>query len=288
MRLFGMVSTEASRLYTPKAVESFFSYTELAEGEKLLLIDNDGSLENSKLSGDKRIEFVKNKTPLSFSENLNASIKRASGGDVYFLNNDLIFTPNWLDPLLPITDAIATPVSNREFQYIKDGLRCERYLSLEDYLGKERELLTVVDYHRSQRNGLQPVLCLPFFCVKLPAKVYEKLGPLDETFGKGGAEDNDYCLRAYLEGFQVLYALNSYILHFSGKSTWHGAETAEETKQRDNAYLKRFDEKWGLKLRRLAINGDLSVLAEDPNILSALQRGKFREVIIALQKDNSG
>ncbi len=274
-----MVSTAASRHYTPKAIESFFSCTELADTEKLVLIDNDQSL--GELPHADRLEIVRNSEPRSFAQNLNAAIERAkeSNAEVYFLNNDLIFTPGWIGPLIPISDAIITPVSNREFQYVKDGLRCERYLTLEEYLAHPDELAVIAAHHSAIRSGYQSVFTLPFFCVKIPPKVWSTLGPVDESFGKGGAEDNDYCIRAHLHGLKVLYALGAYVLHFSGKSTWHGAETPDETRARDEFYIQRFDSKWGEQVRRLSIQSDLSVLTGSPELIQAFKKSQFATIV---------
>jgi len=274
-RLFGMVSTTASRKYTPEAITSFFKETPLADSEKLVVIDNDNSLSDL-LPCSERIDLRRNEQPRSFAENFNSLLKEAPDSELYFLNNDLIFTNNWIKALEPIKDAICSPVSNREFQYTKDGLRCERFLGLEDYLGNESALPEIVSYHRTKMSGYRSVFYLPFFCIKIPPKVSATLGPLDESFGKGGAEDNDYCLRAHLEGIKILFALESYVLHFSGKSTWHGAESEEETKARDAKYLRRFQEKWGEALLKLSISGDLSVLMQDQALLAAFQQGNFK------------
>jgi GT2 family glycosyltransferase len=286
-RIFAMVSTEASKKYTPLALESFFKFTPLNPGEKLILIDNDGSLPMSQ-SG--QLEYVKPKKPRSFAGNFNWILSKAKkeSADIYFLNNDIIFTPDWILPLESATDSIITPVSNREFQYRGDGLRLEVSCRLEDYLENKEQLNKIVLHHKrkfatSNLGSRRKVLSLPFFCVKIPKAVWGVLGNLDESFGKGGAEDNDYCLRAYLEGFKVEYALESYLLHFSGKSTWDGAESAVETSARDELYRTKFKDKWGENLLKLSILGDISPLYSAPDLIGLFQQGNFTEVISKLK-----
>ena len=126
------------------------------------------------------------------------------------------------------------------------------------------------------------MLSLPFFCVKVPFQIWSTVGQLDESFGKGGAEDNDYCLRAHEAGFSVEYALESYLLHFSGKSTWDGAETPDETKERDELYLTRFQGKWGEALTALSIKGDITSLYANQKAFSLFQQGQFGGVVEAL------
>ena len=43
--LFGMVTTAASRHYTPLALRSFFTHTPLSEDDRFILIDNDADFE---------------------------------------------------------------------------------------------------------------------------------------------------------------------------------------------------------------------------------------------------
>ena len=285
MAIFGMVSTNASRQYTPHAVESFYRHTPLEHVAKLYLIDNDGSLTASDYAQYPNLEFILNPEPLSFAANANAILRKALAAetDLFFLNNDLIFTPAWLEPLLIDTPEVLSPLSNREVTYVKDLLRCERALDLDGYLGREQELEAITQHHRTKHSGYKQVISFPFFCVKIPYSVAIVVGELDESFGRGGAEDNDYALRAYLEGFSLKYAAASYVLHFSGRSTWNGAETAAESREREQKYMSRFIEKWGERLARLVIRFDQTALAEIPSAASAAKAGDYRTAILELK-----
>jgi len=287
-RIFAMVSTNSSKRYTPLAIESFFNHSKLTSNESLIVIDNDRSLIG--VTNNEQLSFVAPPEPRSFAENFNWILTKAAQkkADIYFLNNDIIFTPDWLLPLEPLTHSIVTPVSNREFQYRRNGLRLDRTSQLDEYLANEDQLNLIVQYHRRKnfnptQTNRRRVLSLPFFCVKVPVAVWSALGSLDESFGKGGAEDNDYCLRAYLAGFSVEYALDSYLLHFSGKSTWDGAESADETRKRDELYRSKFQEKWGEALMQLSIFGDLSPVIAEPSLIPALQTQDFGTVIAGLR-----
>jgi len=286
-RIFAMVSTEPSKKYTPFAIESFLKFTPLRAGEKLILIDNDGSLRTPQTEF---LSYSKPSKPRSFAKNFNWILTQAKkdNADIYFLNNDIIFTEDWILPLESVEDSIITPVSNREFQYRSDGLRLDVSCKLEDYLDNQEGLAKIVQYHKRKfhsptLSSRRRTISLPFFCVKVPKAVWNKLGPLDEAFGKGGAEDNDYCLRAYQEGFRVEYALESYLLHFSGKSTWDGAESSKETTERDELYRKKFKTKWGEQLLKLSILGDVSPLYSSPELIGQFQQGQFAQVIEKLK-----
>ena len=100
---------------------------------------------------------------------------------------------------------------------------------------------------------------LPFFCVRIPQQVAQAVGNFDERFGKAGGEDYDYCLRAYLAGFSVQFALRSYLLHFGGKSTYSGAESDVEQTAREEKFRSEFRQKWGDGLADLILREQQNV-----------------------------
>ena len=67
---------KSSNHYTDLAIKSFFKFTEINENDEFLFIDNDGN-DIEYLSSYKKIKIIKNKKPLSFSENVNQAIKAA-------------------------------------------------------------------------------------------------------------------------------------------------------------------------------------------------------------------
>ena len=59
---------------------------------------------------------------------------------------------------------------------------------------------------------------LDFCCVALRTVDYRRLGGLDEGFGRGYYEDDDFCIRARLAGLKMVMAEEVFICHLSGKS----------------------------------------------------------------------
>lgn len=278
-KVFGMVSTALSREYTKLALHTFFENTELCAIDRFYLIDNDDAL-NEIPDPYPQVTVVKNSSPRSFAANVNQIIEiaRKDKQDLYFLNNDLVFSPNWLPPLEVRDPQLLCAVSNREFQYATPQMNCERSLTLADYHGRERDFLQIVRHHREKMSGYLRVLTLPFFCVKIPYEVYNTVGLLDEGFGRGGGEDGDYCLRAAIAGFSTAYALDSYLLHFNGKSTW-AVETKEQEEERCQRFRKRFVEKWGEDLTALIVGYETNILQKYGGFEQELRRGDFRAII---------
>jgi hypothetical protein len=169
-------------------------------------------------------------------------------------------------------------VSNFQYPYRTTAWNCAPLLDLADYLGHERDLADIARPHQAQARGYGAVLKVPFFCIKIPHAIQVTVGELDERFRRG-AEDDDYCVRCQRAGFPVLFALDSYVLHFQGKSTWRGAETVEEKRRRDQDFLTAFGAKWGRRLLDVVLLGKLEVVQANPEWCREWNRGNFRWVI---------
>jgi GT2 family glycosyltransferase len=279
-----MVTTRHSNKYTNYAISSLVEQTKFESDDRVVLIDNDAAYTDLPASCRDRVELRVNPQPRSFAANLNQTmdIARPHRANVVFLNNDVIFSRAWFDALRVDGPFLLSPVSNAEIPYTDGDFQCRLGMDLEDYLGKEDAFREIVRRHRNRARGYMTVLTFPFFAVKIPYDVYSVVGPLDESFGIGGGEDKDYGIRCYKKGFELRFALNSYILHFQGKSTWRGAETREETAERDRFYIDRFRQKWGDALYEVLILNDLKNLT--PDLQKAYDEHDFRHVVERLGK----
>ncbi len=296
MNVFGMVTTAKSSQYTPYALGSLRENTTFGPNDRVILIDNDNSFDKS-VQSFPNLHVISNSSPKSFAANMNYLLNEAKtrGADAFLLNNDLVFTPGWAEPLLECADAIVAPLSNREVQYelqvrvkktghATGGLHLNMVMDLDELKGHEHALTAIAEAHRSGAKGYWSVYVLPFFCVRIPYHIVLKLGDFDESFGKAGGEDFDYCLRAYLAGYSVQFALSSYVLHFGGKSTYSGAESESERRTRERQFQTVFERKWGPALADLILREQANVLTERPELHELERSGKLREVIEKLQK----
>jgi GT2 family glycosyltransferase len=283
MNVFGMVTTRHSHAFTAYALESFFRTTPFGLTDLFVLIDNDGTYPGPGGYGP-AVTRLTNAAPLGFAANVNQVLRiaRARRADLFFLNNDLIFPPGWLEPLLVGEPGLLSPVSNFQFPYRVGAWACGPVLDLADYQGHEDHLHALARAHQARHSGAQPALNLPFFCIKIPAAVQEAVGLLDKGFGPGGGEDYDYCLRCHLAGVPVRFALRSYVLHFMGKSTWRGAETLAQRRRCEQHYLAALQAKWGEHLLDVLIRGNTQGVRAFPEVAAAFTAGDFRALIGAL------
>jgi GT2 family glycosyltransferase len=286
MNFFAMVTTRASSAYTLYALDSFFANTPLPPGDEFFLIDNDG--EYAPLTPPQaRVNLIRNPTPLGFAANVNQIMRLASAkhADLFFLNNDIIITPDWLPPLCAPTPApaIISPLSNQQLQHRSGKFHCRTSLELSEFIGHESALVEIAREQRRRGAGFHRDFHIYFFAIKIPHAVYSVIGPLDETFGPGGGEDADYCLRCHLANIPVLFAMQSYVLHFAGKSTWSGPESPAARLHREQNYQQAFIRKWGQNLFDVTIRGNGDALHADPQLLQAFNRGDYRFVVETLR-----
>jgi GT2 family glycosyltransferase len=64
----------------------------------------------------------------------------------------------------------------------------------------------------------RPVNDLSGFCMLIDRQVIDKIGMLDERFGIGNYEDQDFCRRAQSAGFKLLIANEVYVHHFGSRA----------------------------------------------------------------------
>ena len=163
----------------------------------------------------KHHKVILNKKNKGFAGGNNQGIKVAKGEYVVLLNNDTIVTENWLENLLTPFEkdeqiGLVGPMSN--FVAGKQLVRnfdCRTNEALQDW-AKKFSLTNYEQFEYAHR--------LVGFCLAIKREVIAKVGLLDERFGKGNYEDDDYSLRTYLSGYKLAIAKNTFIYHYGNSS----------------------------------------------------------------------
>ena len=229
--------------FTQACLHSLEANTQYPNWE-LVLVDN-GSTDGTPdflaayAASNPHAKLIKNEDNLGFAAGNNRGLEAASGELLVILNNDTYVTPGWLldltrhlrkDPNL----GLVGPVTNNIGNEAKIDLQ---YADMQ-------EMQVVAQAYTSSRAG--EMLDLPvvaFFCAAMPRTLYEKLGGLDERFGLGFFEDDDYCQRVRKAGLRVAVAEDVFIHHHLS------ASFDQIDQQRREALFERnkalYEEKWG-------------------------------------------
>ena len=282
-----MVTVKNTNYYTDYALKSFFKNTPINDDDDFFLIDNDGC-ETSKFSTYGKIKIIKNNHPLNFAENVNQIIDIAikNKKDLIFLTNDLVFTEDWIKPVLLNSSDISIPSNNQIFQYQSDcgNLKLKVTMDSKDFNENYDLLNDIVKKHKKKFKPNQKfqTLLMPFSCFKIPYNILNQVGYLDASYGTGGGEDIDYRIRCTIKGYDVNFLLDSYLLHFHGRSTW-GIETRKQMEERNKKYTEVFLKKWGQDMTQILIlRNNFSNILSNRGLEDLFKKGKFSELIKSL------
>ncbi|WP_458071355.1 glycosyltransferase [Rhodanobacter sp. BL-MT-08] len=184
-------------------------------------------------------QIVLNADNRGFAAANNQGLTQASGDYLVMLNNDTYVTPGWVAKLLrhlqrSDTLGMVGPVTNN----IGNEARIDiRYSTMDEMRAAAAEFTT---RHAGQ---LTPLRTAAFFCVMLRRSVYEKVGPLDEMFGIGFFEDDDYCRRVEIAGWHIACADDVFVHHHLSASFDKMKQGARQALFEKNKAA--YEAKWG-------------------------------------------
>jgi GT2 family glycosyltransferase len=210
---------------------------------ELIVVDNgssDGSREYlEELAGrDGRVALLANEENAGFPAACNQGLARARGEHLVLLNSDAMVAPGWLSRLGGYLDGRADlvgPVTNRI------GTEAEVPTEYGTYGGFLRE----AGARATRRRGESfEIPTLTMFCLALRRAAWEAVGPLDEDFGVGTLEDDDYSLRAHRAGLRLL-CVEDVLVHHFGEGSFGKLFGAGEHSRLLSRNRRRFEEKWG-------------------------------------------
>jgi GT2 family glycosyltransferase len=186
-----------------------------------------------------RVEVVFNTANLGFAAANNLGLQLATDAEfVVLLNQDTVVPPGWLTGLLRHARrpevGLVGPVTNWTGNEAKIDVT---YTAL-------REMPAFAEaYTRAHRGQTFEIKMLAMFCVAMRRSVAHELGPLDERFGQGMFEDEDYARRARQAGYQVICAEDVFV-HHDGRASF-GRLPPGEYHALFEHNRRLFEEKWG-------------------------------------------
>lgn len=231
--------------YTQMALESIRLHT---TGEyEIVIVDNGSDSQTVEwLRAQTDIRVIYNAVNRGYAGGNNQAIAACCGEYVVLLNNDVIVTDGWLESLLSAFDripglGISAPLSNNVAgtQRTIDS----QYANLDEmqaYARRKHERNRGEGYLTDRVIGL---------CMCIDRRVIEEVGGIDEGFGAGNFEDDDYCIRVRAAGYKIYVCTDSFIHHFGSKTFEANKVDWKSMMERNWA---RFARKWGYPERGFA------------------------------------
>ncbi len=232
--------------FTKNCIEQIYkSHNELLF--EVIVIDNHSSDETEKLLKTEQkirpdFRFYRMQSNLGFAGAVNYGFRQAKGNYIVILNNDTLVTPGWIDRLTePFTSdemiGIVSPVTN----YVGEGPQIDPNATqilpsdIETYADKIKNRDYIYESNR-----------LVFFCVAIKKEVLDIVGDLDIGYEKGNYEDDDYCMRTIIAGFQLAIARSAFVYHF-------GTITFKKNRISHNEFMERNRKRFYQKAQNISV-----------------------------------
>jgi GT2 family glycosyltransferase/Flp pilus assembly protein TadD len=206
---------------TRDCIESIRKHT--PKPHEIIFIDNgstDGTvawLKEIRACNDS-YSLIENGENRGFAAGCNQGIEAARGEYVLLLNNDVVVTKDWLAGLLECLHAspdagVVGPMTNNisGIQQLPDA-HYSSPAELDAFAAK---------FRHNNRHRRIPYRRIVGFCMLFRKTLSNEIGLLDEGFGTGNFEDDDFCLRAAIAGYRNVIAGDVFI-HHVGSASFRG------------------------------------------------------------------
>jgi GT2 family glycosyltransferase len=240
-----IILTKDNLHLTQLCLDSIYRNT-LYPNFEVIIVDNastDGTREylQRQMETHQNLRVIFNEENKGFAHANNQGILNALGDYVVLLNNDTVVTRGWLRGLVQYLErdskvGMVGPITNFAGNEAKIDVLYSSQTAMEEFADR------YVFDHEGQSFEIK---MLAMFCVAMRRKLIEEVGLLDERFGIGMFEDDDYAYRVKLQGYKLLCVEDVFIHHFGMSTMKKLDEQVYWTLFTNNR--EKFERKWGIR-----------------------------------------
>ena len=227
---------------------------------KIIYIDNGSNIKEfeqvAKILNEANLNYliVRNNHNLGFVKAINQGLKLSNSEYICFQNNDTLIFEDCFERLIQhlkennnsgIISPLASPKGGKQAIEIIQSLYTwfDNEIQQIDINKISHEETNKVIYEKYKGRVLEMNRSLAFFSVVMHRNTFNKVGYLDERYGLGLYDDDDYCQRIVAQNLKLFLALDVYV--------WHLASTTFKKMYSSNEFMRKmlenqkvFEAKW--------------------------------------------
>ena len=225
---------------TESFLESFLETTKSVSFKLIFVNDcsEDGSKAFLDTRRDDRIVTIHNEQRMGYAKSVNRGAAQATGEFLGLLNNDLVLTKGWFEPMLECFNkrlkvgTVGNIQRNIKTKRIDHAGIIFDLVGLPDHYGKNYPFIPSFDY--------RDFPAVTGACMLIRRSLFEEMNGFDESY-INGCEDVDLCLRIGQKGYRNIVA---------GQSTiWHHVSASPGRRDNDQSNNKKLLTDWGDDLK---------------------------------------
>jgi GT2 family glycosyltransferase len=227
-----------------------------------IIVIDDSSPDNSLsiLKFVKGIKIFKNSTNKGFIYSCNFGARKAKGKYLYFLNNDTLVTPGWLDHLVQtFKNFPGTGLAGSKLLYPNGRLQEAGGIIWKD--GSAWNFGRYQDPNDPVFNYAREVDYCSGASIMIPKVIFNKMKGFDSYYSPAYCEDSDLALRLRDRGYRVIYQPFSIVIHFEGITSGKDINSGAKSYQVFN--LQKQYNRWKQRLLTYQENGENIDKAKD-------------------------
>jgi GT2 family glycosyltransferase len=238
--------------YTLRCLASISANPPQASFEVIIVDDCSPDNSTEVLANIQSIILIHNEQNQGFIRSCNTGASAAQGEYLYFLNNDTVVTPGWMDELVrTFHEFPGTGLAGSKLTYPDGRLQEAGGIIWQDgsawNFGRLQDpLLPVYNYARE-------VDYCSGASIMVPKELFDELGGFDEHYLPAYCEDADLALKVREKGYRVIYQPMSIVIHYEGITS--GTDIKQGTKAYQIENTKKLYHRWKEHLQNHQLAG---------------------------------
>ena len=203
-----IIVTYNSRNLLKKCISSVRRFT---RAPYLITVIDNGSTDDtfSFLKHQKDIRIIRNYRNAGFSKAMNQGIRNTHNKLIVCLDDDVMVTDHWLEGLEKHIHAATVGIVGCKIVYPNGKIHAAEYsISPRMVIGKGESDFGQREYIREADALIGP-------CWLMKRELIDTIGYFDERFYPCQYEDIDFCIRARLAGYKIIYNGKSKVVHYN-------------------------------------------------------------------------